>query len=244
MKYLENMMPILQKAIETQEPVLKQAAEMVADAIQADHLVYVFGAGHASILAEESFYRAGGLVPVVPVFAPGLTCQTRPMTLSTQTERRTGYAEQIFDTYQLEPGSVLIVHSNSGKNTVPIEMAEIARQRGLKVIALVNAEQCRKASSRHPKGLKLVDTADLVIDNCGAFGDACVYFEEIGEYAGSTSTVVGASLLNAIWVEAAQILIDRGVTPPIFRSSNVDGNNSDESNKKWMDHYGRRLLYL
>lgn len=244
MKYLDNMIPILQKAIETQEPVLRQAAEMVADAIQADHLVYVFGAGHAGILAEESFYRAGGLVPVVPIFAPGLTCQTRPMTLSTQTERRTGYARQIFDTYQLEPGSVLVVHSNSGKNTVPIEMAEIARAEGLKVIALVNAEQNRKAPSRHPKGLKLVETADLVIDNCGQFGDACVFFEEIGEYAGSTSTVVGAALLNAVWVEAAQILIDRGVTPPIFRSSNVDGNNSDESNKKWMDHYGRRLLYL
>ena len=59
-----------------------------------------------------------------------------------------------------------------------------------------------------------------------------------------TAIVVGAAMLNAIWVEAAQILIDRGITPPIFRSSNVDGNNSDESNKKWMDHYGRRLLYL
>ena len=238
------MMPILQRAIETQEPVLRQAAEMVADAIQDDKLIYVFGAGHAGILAEESFYRAGGLVPVVPIFAPGLTCQTHPITLGTQTERRSGYAQQIFDTFNLESGSVMVIHSNSGKNTVPIEMAEIAKSRGIKVIALVNAEQCRKAPSRHPKGLKLVDTVDLVIDNCGEFGDACVYFEEIGERAGSTSTVVGAALLNAVWVEAAQILIDRGVTPPIFRSANVDGNNSDESNQKWMDHYGRRLLYL
>ena len=40
MKYLENMMPILTKAIETQEAVLMQAAEMVADAIADDHLVY------------------------------------------------------------------------------------------------------------------------------------------------------------------------------------------------------------
>ena len=244
MKYLENMMPILQRAIETQEPVLLQAAEMVADAIQDDKLIYVFGAGHAGILAEESFYRAGGLVPVVPIFAPGLTCQTRPITLGTQTERRSGYAQEIFDTFSLESGSVLVIHSNSGKNTVPIEMAEIAKSRGIKVIALVNAEQCRQAPSRHPKGLKLMDTADLIIDNCGVFGDACVYFEEIGERAGATSTVVGAALLNAVWVEAAQILIDRGVTPPIFRSANVDGNNSDESNQKWMDHYGRRLLYM
>lgn len=244
MKYFEKMMPILQRAVETQEPVLKQAAEMIADAVQADHLIYVFGSGHAGILSEESFYRAGGFVPVCPIFAPGLTCQTRPMPLSSLVERRSGYAQQILDNYNLEPGSVLIVHSNSGKNAVPIELADLARRRGLKVIVIVNAEQCRQSTSRHPEGLKLVDAADLVIDNCGEFGDACVRFDEIGEVAGSTSTVVGAALLNAVWVEAVQILIDRGVNPPIFRSTNVDGNNAEDANRQWMDHYGRRLLYL
>ncbi len=244
MKYFDNMMPILEKAMKTQEPVLKQAAEMIADAVAADHLIYVFGSGHAGILSEESFYRAGGLVPVCPIFAPGLTCQTRPMPLSSLVERRSGYAEQILDNYNLEPGSVLIVHSNSGKNAVPIEMADLARKRGLKTIAITNAEQCRQAASRHPQGLKLVDAVDLVIDNCGVFGDACVKFDEIGEVAGATSTVVGAALLNAVWVEAVQILIDRGVNPPIFRSTNVDGNNAADANQKLMDHYGRRLLYL
>ena len=54
MKYFDNMMPILEKAMKTQEPALKQAAEMIADAVAADHLIYVFGSGHAGILSEES----------------------------------------------------------------------------------------------------------------------------------------------------------------------------------------------
>ena len=242
MKFFDAMMPILQTAIHTQTDQLEASARMIADTIQADHLVYVFGAGHAGILSEELCYRAGGLVPVVPIFVEGLMVNSRPVTLETQIERISGLAPLILENFKVEPNSVLILHSNSGRNAVTIEMGEKAREIGLQVIVITNIKQCKSVSSRHPRGLKLIDVADIVIDNCGIEGDACVSLGDDYGNAGSTSTIVAAALMNAVMVEAAEILISRGFKPPIFRSANIDqiGN----SNEMWMDHYGRRLLYL
>ncbi len=240
--YFDALLPILHTAIETQEDVLKAVAEHIANVIAGDHIIYVFGAGHAGIIAEEMFYRAGGLVPVVPIFAPGLTTFTRPATLETQLERLSGYASLLLDASKVTNQDLLIVHSNSGRNTVAIEMAEEAKKRGVTVVALTSVTHSSAVTSRHPRGMKLMDFADYVIDNCGVVGDAAVQLEGKNQHTGSTSTVVGAALMNAIVVEVSRILLTRGLEAPIFRSANLDG--SESSNQRWMDHYSSRLLYL
>lgn len=240
--YFNALLPVLNRAFETQTEVLDRCVQKMADAIQNDHLIYVFGAGHAGIIAEEMCYRAGGLVPVVPIFAPGLTVNTRPVTLETDLERISGYAALILKAYKITRDDLLIIHSNSGRNTVAIEMAEEAKKMGLFVVALTSVAHSQAVSSRHPKGYKLMDVADLVIDNCGVPGDAICEIEGVDARVASTSTVVGAALMNSLIAETAAVLHSRGVVPPIFRSANIE--NSAESNQYWMDHYGSRLLYL
>lgn len=240
--YFNAILPVLQRAFESQCETLALVAEKMADIIQNDHLVYVFGAGHAGIIAEEMCYRAGSLVPTVPIFAPGLTVNTRPVTLETDLERISGYAALILHASNITVNDMLIIHSNSGRNTVAIEMAEAAMKAGIYVVALTSKEHSRAVTSRHPSGYKLMDLADAVIDNCGILGDAICEIKGLDARAGSTSTVVGAALMNSLIVSAAEILQSRGVEPPIFRSANID--NSEESNQRWMDHYGSRLLYL
>ena len=78
----------------TQAGAIEQAAQAIAQAIQADHLVYIFGATHAGILAQEMFYRAGGLVPVNPILPPGLTTDVRPVTLTSRLERLPGFGSR------------------------------------------------------------------------------------------------------------------------------------------------------
>ncbi len=240
--YTNALLPILNRAFESQTEVLLQCAEKMADIIQNDHLIYVFGAGHASIIAEEMCYRAGGLVPMVPIFAPGLTVNTRPATLGTDMERISGYATLLLKASKITKDDLLIVHSNSGRNTVAIEMAEEARKMGVFVIALTSKAHSNAVTSRHPQGYKLMDVADLVIDNCGVPGDAICEIPGLKARVASTSTVVGAALMNSLVVETASMLQLRGFNPPIFLSANMD--NSAESNQFWMDHYGSRLLYL
>ncbi len=240
--FYQALLPVLTRAFEAQTEVLQRCAEKMADVIQNDHLVYVFGAGHASIIAEEMCYRAGGLVPMVPIFAPGLTVNTRPATLGTDMERISGYAPLLLKASKITKDDLLIVHSNSGRNTVAIEMAEEARKMGIFVIALTSKAHSNAVTSRHPKGYKLMDLADLVIDNCGVPGDAICEVEGVNARVASTSTVVGAALMNSLIVDTTTILARRGFKPPVFLSANID--NSSESNQYWMDHYGSRLLYL
>lgn len=239
--FYSALLPVLNRAFE-QTGLLETLAVKMADVIAADHLVYVFGAGHAGIIAEEMCYRAGSLVPIVPIFAPGLSVNTRPVTLETELERIPGYADLILQASRITADDLIIIHSNSGRNTVAIEMAEKARDAGIFVVALTSIAHSNSVTSRHPRGYKLMDVADLVLDNCGIPGDAICEIEGASARSGATSTVVGAALMNAAIVRTAEILQERGVEAPIFRSANVDG--SADSNKRWMDHYGSRLLYL
>lgn len=240
--FFNALLPVLTKAFESQSEILERCAQKMADVIEKDHLVYVFGAGHAGIISEEMCYRAGGLVPVVPILAPGLTLNVRPLTLETELERLQGYASLILEACKITGDDLLIVHSNSGRNTVAIEMAELAREKGVFVVALTSVAHSSAVTSRHPKGYKLMDVADLVLDNCGIPGDAICEIPGVDARVASTSTVVGAALMNELVIKTATILKSRGFEPPIFRSANID--NSAESNQRWMDHYGSRLLYL
>lgn len=240
--YYETILTILDRAFQEQKETLHKAALMMADVISSGNLIYVFGAGHAAIIAEEMFYRAGGLVPVNPIFAPGLITSTHPATLETALERLTGYAALLFEAHQITPDDLLIIHSNSGRNTVAIELAEITRSRGVKVIALTSIAHSQAFPSRHPKGLRLMDVADLVLDNCGVVGDAAVELPGLPQRVGATSTVVGAALMNAVVVETIRILLERGQRPPIFCSANVDGGEA--MNEYWLQHYRNKLTYL
>ncbi len=240
--YFEFLMPLLEKAIRTQERVISEVAERMAQVIASQHLVYVFGAGHAGIIAEEMFYRAGGLVPVIPVFGPGLTPNTHPVTLETELERLSGYATLLLDACEITRDDLLIIHSNSGRNTVAIEMAEEAQKRHITVVALTSLNHTNSVSSRHPHGIKLKDVATYVIDNCGIVGDALVKFDCLEQRVGATSTVVGTALVNALVVETVKHLLEQGIEPPIFRSANLEGYQ--EHNQRWFDVYGERLSYL
>lgn len=240
--FFNAVMPVLNRAFESQVETLEKVALKMADVIQGDHLVYVFGAGHASIIAEEMCYRAGGLVPIVPILAPGLTVNTRPATLETDIERLPGYASLILRASKITGDDLILIHSNSGRNTVAIEMAEQAKSKGIYVVALTSIAHSKSVSSRHPLGYKLMDVADAVIDNCGVPGDAICEVEGVDARVGSTSTLVGAALMNGLVVRTVEILHARGAKPPVFRSANID--NSADSNQYWMDHYGARLSYL
>ncbi len=241
-QYYDCIKSLLDRAFQQQEEALMNAAHLMADVISAGNLIYVFGAGHAGIIAEEMFYRAGGLVPVNPIFAPGLLTTTYPATLETALERLSGYAAILFEANKINSGDLLIIHSNSGRNTVAIELAEVARSKGVKVIALTSIAHSQAFPSRHPRGLRLMDVADLVLDNCGEVGDAIVELSGLPQRVGATSTVVGAALMNALVVETAKLLLEKGIEPPVYCSANVDGG--EEMNERWLSLYRSRLNYL
>ena len=62
--YYEKIIDILNKIKNSQTERIKQAANVVANVIQNDGIIYMFGCGHSHLIGLDCFYRAGGLVNV------------------------------------------------------------------------------------------------------------------------------------------------------------------------------------
>ncbi len=239
--YFNHVHEITDKVYETQKDNIYKASEMFATAIEKGNSIFVFGASHAGILAEELFYRTGGLALINPIFNPTLMLNTRPVTLTSQMERLNGFGSEILKETPIKKGDVLLIHSVSGRNSVSIEMAIEARKLGAKVIVITNLTYSKKVTSRHSSGKMLYDVGDLVIDNCGDFEDSSILVEGMEQKVAPTSTSVGAVIVNSIVIGVVEKLLERGVTPPVFHSANVDGG--DEFNKTLFEKYKDRIFY-
>jgi uncharacterized phosphosugar-binding protein len=242
MDYLELAIQKLQEVRRTQGEAIERAAGIIAQAIQAEHLVYIFGATHAGILAQELFYRAGGLVPVNPVLPPGLTTEIKPITLTSRLERLPGYGTQVLAETPIEAGDVVIVHSVSGRNAASVEFAMGARERGAFVIAVTSLQYSQAVQPRTSGLPRLYETVDLVLDDLAPVGDALVEIPGLAQRVGPISTVTGAALLNAVVVRAAELLMGLMGDAPVFMSANLD--QGDAHNQHWLEHYRGRLTYL
>jgi uncharacterized phosphosugar-binding protein len=209
--YLANVIGILQTIERDSQPAIHHAAEAVADAIQVGGIFVLFGSGHSALIAKDAAYRAGGLAPVMTIddIADG------------DVERVEGVAKYLISRYELPTGSVLAVISNSGINPVPIEMAMIGKSGGFKVIAVTSLAHSHSVLSRHSSGKKLSDIADIVIDTHGIPGDASIEIPGNSHKIGATSTIAGTTIVQAITVQAAALLAERGIEPPVWVSANI-----------------------
>ena len=220
---------------------IREAGRLVAEVLRADRLVHVFGTGHSHMLAEEGLYRAGGLAPVNAILESGLMLH-EGAAVSTRLEKLPGYSPIVADKYGFEEGDLLIVISNSGVNAAPVEMAVLAREAGLKVLAICSLAYSKSVEPRPGVSARLYEVADLTLDNLGEPGDAVVEVDGTGLKVGPTSTVIGATLLNAIFVEATCTLAAEGVEPPVYRSSNMPG--ASEHNRGLVERFRGRVRHL
>ena len=173
-RYIDEIKRLVLAVESTQQENMERAASLIADALLSKGYIFTFGTGHSHILAEEIFYRAGGLVRVYPILEDSLMLH-RAAAASSQLERVTGLASVLLDDVDaVKEGGVMFLFSNSGCNTVAVEMAEEARARGLKTVCITNLTHAARSRSRHPEGHKLCEVCDVVIDNMGCYGDAAI----------------------------------------------------------------------
>lgn len=236
--YLRAAQATLADAAARNRAQLARGAALVADRLAAGGMIHAFGTGHSHMLAEEVFYRAGGLARVDPLLDEDLMLH-RSAAASTELERTPGLAKRLLGEHPMEPGDVLVAASNSGGTRVTIELAELARTKGVLVVAVTSMAHAGSATARAVPGPRLHEVADIVLDTCGRPGDAALDIAGLDRRVGPTSTVVGAALLHALLSEVAAVLLDRGLDPEIFASSNTaDG---DEVNRALVDRYRGRV---
>jgi len=218
---------------------INQAAAIIYQAMRQKGLLHIFCTGHSHMIAEEMFYRAGGLIQVNPILEPFLM-QHEGAVRSTKFERLPGIAKIIFDSVDKKPFEPFLIVSNSGINAVPIEMAECARANKNPVIVITSKKVSEKLTSRVSSGKHLFELADVVIDNHVPVGDGII----VTQYGniGAVSTIASAYIAQRIVLAIISHYERDGITPTIYKSANVDGG--DEHNKGLFDEYEKRIRSL
>lgn len=232
------------KKIETEEEkAIDDASQLMADAIQSGNRLFGFGCSHSSLPIQDVVYRAGGLMLMNPIYAPGIaSLDVHPNTMTSGIEKLVDYAKVILDNQPIQKGDVLIIVSVSGRNAVPIEMAQIARERGVKVIGVTSLKYSQGVESRHPSGKKMFDFADVVIDNKVDKGDAMLSMKGLETKFTPASGVTSAAIMHCLTTATIEKLLERGITPPVFIAANVDGGA--EHNLKLLAEYKDRIFYV
>ncbi|GHF47357.1 UPF0309 protein [Streptomyces mashuensis] len=241
-QFLDAAIGLLQRVRDEEEHHVGEAAALIADTVEAGGRLFVFGAGHSSLAAQDVVYRAGGLALMNLLAVPGAVgVDVMPATLGSALERVDGLAGAVLDTSPAQPGDVLVVVSLSGRNALPVEMAMNARALGLKVVGVTSLAYAEQTKSRHGSGTFLKDHCDVVIDTKIAPGDAELSAEGVSAPFGPASTVVSAAVMQSLVAAAAGELAARGIDPPMLRSGNVDGGH--EWNGRVLEEYGDRIFF-
>ena len=160
---------------------------------------------------------------------------------STKFERLPGVAKIVFDGADIRKGEPILIASNSGINSVPIEMAMLAKENGNPVIVLTSAKVSALAQSRHSSGKRLFELGDVVLDTNVPKGDSVIDCGN-GLKTGSVSSIVSLYIVQKLALGVAEKFVQNGEEPPIFKSANVPGG--DEYNQKLLAKFKGRIRCL
>jgi uncharacterized phosphosugar-binding protein len=224
-EYHEKILSHLERLIIGQEEAIQNASFWFGQTLIKDRLVHTFGTGHSHMIGLELFVRAGGLANVNAML-DSTVMTNEGARRSAEIERISGIAKIIWDQHQIHPDDLFIIISNSGRNAMPLEMAMLAKEHGNKIVAITSKEQTANYPSRHASGKKLIDLADLILDNRVPSGDGLMRID--GNLTGPVSSISGMVLVNLIATEGMKQAASAGVKLPVYFSQNIDGFSNEE----------------
>jgi uncharacterized phosphosugar-binding protein len=238
--YITQAKAILVRIESTQMDAIEKAAEVCAQTIAGDGLVHLFGTGHSRIFVEEMFPRHGSFPGFHPIVELSLTYHNLVVGSNGQRqamflEHVEGFGQVILRNFVFDYPDCFIVFSNSGINEVVVDVALEAKRLNMPVIAVVSVEHCAASLAVHSSGKKLIDIADIVIDNCTPAGDALVRVPGLEDPVGPGSTIGAAAVTNALKCRIAEKLTVLDKPPIVLTSSYFIGNEA--SKKRFDDCY-------
>jgi uncharacterized phosphosugar-binding protein len=222
---------LLKQLQDTQQAAIGRAADSCATSIGAGKLVHLFGTGHGSFPALEAFPRSGSLVGFHPIAELPITLlhhvygdmgvpQYRFL------HRQEGYGRAILEGHRLDPADTLVLFSHSGINPVVLDMALMAKEKGMALVGVTSRPHSEATASRHSSGKKLFEVADVVIDTGAPLGDACVRLDGLDDPVAAVSSMLVMTVVDAMIAETARILVERGTPPHVEVNLNLPREGS------------------
>src|ERR1700737_4729042 len=152
--YFRAATGLLDRLRETQAGAIRAAADRCAASIGSGKLVHLFGTGHGSFPALEAFPRSGSLVGFHPIAELPITLihhvygdmgvpQYRFL------HRQEGYGRAILEGHRLDPADTLVLFAHSGIHPVVLDMALMAKEKGMALGGVTSRHHSQATPSRH-----------------------------------------------------------------------------------------------
>jgi uncharacterized phosphosugar-binding protein len=226
------------------------ASRICSESIARGGLVFLFGSGHSQMMVEEMTPRQGcfvGFYPLVDLAVSNYSAivGANGLRAALFLEKYNGYAEEILKGFHFGPNDAFLIISTSGIRPLIVEMALGAKARNLPVIAILSRAHCESALAAHFSGKKLIDVADIVVDNLTPVGDCAVELDGLGWPTGPLSTVTGSVIMNMIRCETARMLLEKGHNPVMLPSHQFAHNrNAEDQLENFYETYRKSLRGL
>jgi uncharacterized phosphosugar-binding protein len=244
-KYFKGIQECVDKVYQSQGDNLARAAEICVECVKNDGIIHTFGCGHSSLVCTDVFWRASTLANVHQIFESA-TSGSNEITKTSKIERLEGLGQLIVDYQRIGEHDILIAVSNSGNNAVTVDVVRRFKELGHKVIAITNVDYADKLTTAHSCGKKLKDLADVILDNCSAYGDATVELEGLEMKVGGSSTIPQVYLMNALLVQTCEDLLEQGIIPDVYYNGHLayESDKVKKNNDGLVDKYFYRMRNL
>ena len=240
MNYFTIIADMIKELEESSYEMIDTISEQTVERLKTGGIIHLFGSGHSSLLAQDVYYRAGGLVPVHPI-TPAPFMLHNGAEEASRNERKHGLIVPCLEKENMQTNDVLIVISTSGRNPAPIEAALYGKEKGLLVVGMLSKNYTSLQRSKHKSGKRLEEVVDLTLDTQVPVGDAVMSSERFQEKFTPVSSVAGTALLHSLITKVIEKLAEENIKPPIFKSGNVDGK--DEHNQTLISKYRKRISF-
>lgn len=228
LRFITAIQDILNQIADRERVQIRQTAGACAKSIQQGRVVLLFGAGHSALPCQEAFPRIGSIVGFLQITEPALSYNGHVVGKAGQRqmsylERKGGFAEIILSNYDLDDEDTLIIFSNSGINALPVEMCARGNEIGLTTVGIGSKSHSFANEPKNKLDRRLLEIADIAIDNHTPDGDAVIEIAP-GIHSGGSSTIANMVIINSIIVQTTAILHENKVPFQIYPSHNVSAN--------------------
>ena len=195
-RYHEAVEALLKTVRETQRENIFKAGEIVANAVETGHKIYLGHIVHG--IEMDLIYRGGG-----PIF----------------------YKEYKPGETELKEGDVLFVSSVSGRTKSVVDLAWDCMQKGIHVIALTSMVYASTVDPVHESGKKLHEFVTLALDNCAPAAEAMLEVEGLEAHFAASSGISSDYIMWSLTSVCVEKMLRDGFTPGILKSANFPGGN-------------------
>lgn len=219
-RFKDEISSLLDYLYENQKDNIEATAQAFKECIEKGGVVHVFGSGHSVGLGIDIKNRIGALVPIhimeMTDFVTKGGISVEEFTDHKNIfERKPNVAGKLYELYDMKPEDIFIVISNSGINGIVIDIADLAKKNGHKVIIITSMKHTLAEEPRHPSGKKLYEFGDIAIDNCGPHGDALIETDGVAKVC-SVSSICNNCIAQSMAARTIELLKEDGYELPML----------------------------